>query len=291
MTERPLTSPIKWIGSKARLRGKIYPIIESIPRKLYVEPFGGGGSMFFGKTPENSVYNDVNGLLVNLFRRLRSRTERELIKELANFTPSNYDYWHEFKEVCKAYQSHDDKRLESALIAANLKEYSVETAVAFCFFYCQRNSFGGSILHSYGENCKPRISNDYAVAVELLDKYAEHLAYTTITSRDFRECILKHDDVNTLFYCDPPYECKTSGDYKTSWRSTDTDDLVSILTKIKGSAVLSCYDCESYAPLLDAGYIKQDFPVTSSVRRGFDKENFDRVETVYYRAVRTTRLF
>ena len=286
---KPLTQPFKWLGSKCRMRGRLLEIINTIPRKLYVEPFGGSGAMFFGKEPENSVYNDLNGLLTNFFRKIRSEKDRAIIQEIASYTPANFDYWHEFKDVCKAYLAQDEERLKQTLAMANLAEYDVEIAVAFAFFYCQSHAFSGSILHSFGEWLKPRGNVQYATSIALFEEYAKRLAYTTITKRDFRECIAKHDDKDTLFYCDPPYECNSSGDYKQGWTSQDTADLVRILCDAQGSVVLSCYDCELYRPLLDAGYTKRDFSFSSNVRRlQDDSPSAARVETVYFRNVNST---
>ena len=43
----------------------------------YVEVFGGGGWVLFHKAPGNDfeVYNDFNGLLVNLYRCVRDKPE------------------------------------------------------------------------------------------------------------------------------------------------------------------------------------------------------------------------
>lgn len=280
---KPLTQPFNWLGSKARMRGRVLEILATIPRKLYVEPFGGSASIFFGKEPEISVYNDINGLLTNFFRKLRSEKDREIIRGLAIYTPMCQIFWREFKDVCKAYHTKNEKLLQTALEKANLAEYDKDIAVAFAFFYCQSLSFGGSVLHSYGEHLKPDGRHDHAKRIALFDEYAERLAKTTITNCDFKECIEKRDDPQTLFYCDPPYESDSTGDYKTNWTSNDTSDLVAILCGIKGSAVLSCYDGERYKPLLDAGYEKKDFPITASFRSNYKRSERDRVETIYWR--------
>ena len=51
-------------------------IISLFPRKYgrYVEPFGGGASILFGKQEDDfEVYNDFNGDLVNMFRCIKDR--------------------------------------------------------------------------------------------------------------------------------------------------------------------------------------------------------------------------
>lgn len=292
-----LTQPFRWYGSKAKMRSRILDVLATIPRKLYVEPFGGSGSIFFGKSPEKSIYNDTNGLLVNFFRKLRSKSDRDEIKEITSFVPESRTYWYEMKEVCKAYQTGDKDRLDEAIRAANLKDYDETIAVAVAFFYCQNFAFSGTVLNSYGEKLNDATSSPgYESRIANLDEYAQRLALCNITDRDFRDCIAKHDGTETLFYLDPPYEVKSNREYRSGWTSADTSDLVAILCDLKGSAVLSCYDGELYRPLLDAGYEKRDFTTQTTIRRSYDDGSiFDRVETLYWRrseaAERQTLLF
>jgi site-specific DNA-adenine methylase len=37
-----MRSPIKWFGGKGNMTAKIVPILEAIPHKRYIEPYGGG---------------------------------------------------------------------------------------------------------------------------------------------------------------------------------------------------------------------------------------------------------
>ena len=48
---KPLTQPFNWLGSKVRMRRRLYEIFKEIPRTMYIEPFGGSGAVFFGKEP------------------------------------------------------------------------------------------------------------------------------------------------------------------------------------------------------------------------------------------------
>ena len=61
---RPL---LKWAGGKTQLLGNILP---KIPKKYgrFIEPFFGGGAVFFAVQPKNGIIADSNPELVNLYR-------------------------------------------------------------------------------------------------------------------------------------------------------------------------------------------------------------------------------
>ena len=250
---KTLNAPFRWLGSKVRMRSRLLEIFETIPRCLYVEPFGGSGAMFFGKEPENSVYNDLNGLLVNFMRELRKESSRRAIETLARYTPGSDVLYRELRDLCKRYLKGD----EIAATIAELKfdDYPTEVAVAFAFFYVQNFSFGGKPLDAFGyfnaltEKDSKFLPLTYRRNVASLDDFADKLRQTQVENVSFEECFEKHDDKQTFFYCDPPYECETSKHYKTGWTGDDTRRLVEILTGLKGSFVLSCYDGELYRPL------------------------------------------
>ena len=93
-----MNSIISWIGGKKALRELIY---QRFPLSYgrYIEVFGGGGWVLFGKPPSGmEVYNDYNSDLTNLFRCVRDRP-LALIQELG-FFPLNgreeFDYLKRF---------------------------------------------------------------------------------------------------------------------------------------------------------------------------------------------------
>ena len=73
---------MSWIGGKKALRELIVSLFP-IYYERYIEVFGGGGWVLFHKPPGNDfeVYNDFNGLLVNLYRCVREKPE-ELMEAL-----------------------------------------------------------------------------------------------------------------------------------------------------------------------------------------------------------------
>ena len=76
---------MSWIGGKKALRELIVRLFP-LYYERYIEVFGGGGWVLFHKPPGNDfeVYNDFNGLLVNLYRCVRDKPE-ELMEAMESY--------------------------------------------------------------------------------------------------------------------------------------------------------------------------------------------------------------
>lgn len=288
-----LTHPFSWVGSKCRLRGRLYPIFATIPRALYVEPFGGSGAVFFGKSPENSVYNDCNRLLTNFFKVIRNAANRRMIQDLVEITPTSEIYFYEFKTLALQFMRGED--CAETLAALNLGDYPADVAVAFAFFYIQNNGFGGKCCGNFGSSLALDTPADrflpqsYHANATRLASFADKLKLTQIICEDWRDVLRDYDAPTTFFYIDPPYETPTRQDYKAGWNSDDTRNLVAACLDLKASFVLSCYDGKIYAPLREIA-TRQTFKASSSICR--DKHGRgDRVETVYIKNNRQPLLF
>ena len=83
-----MNSIISWAGGKKALRDLIYQRMP-VSYDRYIEVFGGGGWVLFGKPPDKcmEVYNDFNSNLANLFYCVKERP-MALLKELS-FLPLN----------------------------------------------------------------------------------------------------------------------------------------------------------------------------------------------------------
>lgn len=83
---------MSWIGGKKALRELIVRLFP-LYYERYIEVFGGGGWVLFHKPPSNDfeVYNDFNGLLVNLYRCVRDKPE-ELMEALRYVLNAREDF-------------------------------------------------------------------------------------------------------------------------------------------------------------------------------------------------------
>ena len=70
----PIKPILKWAGGKTQMLGDLLPKVPSSYGK-YIEPFFGGGAMFFALQPEQAVIADSNPELINLYRQVSSNVE------------------------------------------------------------------------------------------------------------------------------------------------------------------------------------------------------------------------
>lgn len=85
---------IKWPGGK---RNEIKHIRDIIPEfDNYVEPFLGGGALFFDLEPENAYINDLSCDLIQFYKILANETKSENLKKILE----EYNtYWMNLKDI------------------------------------------------------------------------------------------------------------------------------------------------------------------------------------------------
>ena len=81
-----MRSPILWFGGKGNLVSKLLQFIPA--HDAYIEPFFGGGSLFFAKRPAKiEVINDIDKDLMNFYAVLRDEEKFARFHRLAYLTP------------------------------------------------------------------------------------------------------------------------------------------------------------------------------------------------------------
>ena len=74
---------LKWAGGKQQLLPNLLPKPpQSFNR--YIEPFFGGGALFFALQPDNAIISESNPELINLYRTI-SKNVDSLIQKLYKF--------------------------------------------------------------------------------------------------------------------------------------------------------------------------------------------------------------
>ena len=77
---------LKWVGGKRQL---LPSLLKVMPKSFdfYVEPFLGGGALFFHLQPKNAVVCDINSELINFYNVVKDSPE-PLIQKLLSYTDS-----------------------------------------------------------------------------------------------------------------------------------------------------------------------------------------------------------
>ncbi len=219
-----VNSPIGYFGGKFYILKYIYPLPY---HKTYIDVFGGSGIVLI-KKPKSyiEIYNDINSQLVNFFRVLQN-------------------YTMELKFLCE---------YKGALMHRDLFDKYKEPTTdpienAFRFFYINRFSFGNKMLTYQGITRNSRVNHpqQYRNKIDQFERIHDRIKDVQFENKDFRNIISRFDNDDSLFFCDPPY-FKSGTEYEkmegndSQWKSTDYDDLIHLLGKIKGKFILTT-DC------------------------------------------------
>jgi DNA adenine methylase len=213
-----MTGPLSYVGGKNRLAKTIIPLIPK--HKTYVEPFFGGGQVFFHKDPSAvEIINDLSDEIVNFFRICQSHHE-ELVRYLKYMLISR-----KWFELC---QDTDPSRMTDIQKAGR-------------FFYLQKNCFGGLVNSQRPKLTIEQHPNYNPERIpELLAQTHERLQRVQIECLPYQEILKRCDRPETFFYLDPPYWDKVL--YRFNFKEQDFIELNQILKNLAGKFILSLND-------------------------------------------------
>ncbi len=189
MILKPFLKPkpfVKWAGGKRQL---IDILINEIPEEFntYIEPFVGGGALFFEIQPKKAIISDINKELINAYLVIKDHVY-ELIDSLRKHK-NEKDYFYKIR-------------------ALNPEELtSVERASRFiylnktCFNGLYRENSKGQFNVPFGKYKKPKILDE-----ENLISVSEFLNNIEIQifNKDYRE-VCQLAQKGDFIYLDPPY--------------------------------------------------------------------------------------
>lgn len=219
-------------------------IISHFPQhKVYVEPYGGGGSVLLRKERSYAeIYNDLDGEVVNVFRIARDQGEK--LREALQLTPFARD------EFVLAYQRSDDP-LEQArrTIIRSFMGFG-SSAVTSGRHTTNRFSSPNTGFRSNSNRSGTTPAHDWKNYAECFDQLIERLRGIVIENRDAKEIMSIHDTPETLHYVDPPYVLSTRDDKRPDYVFEMTDEqhfeLADFLKTLKGHVILSGYRSSLY---------------------------------------------
>ncbi|MGP1667820.1 MAG: DNA adenine methylase, partial [Rhodanobacter sp.] len=176
---RPL---LKWAGGKTQLLGEIIP---KIPKKYgrFIEPFFGGGAVFFAVHPAGGIIADSNPELVNLYRSVADDVEG-VMAQLRRYENT--------EEVFYAARALDVTKLSNIEAAARTIFLN-----RTCFNGLYRVNKSGQFNVPFGRYKNPKILDEDALkaASELLSK-------TTIICGDYKTVLQENAQTGDFIFLD-----------------------------------------------------------------------------------------
>lgn len=210
---------IPWMGGKRRLAKHILPIFPE--HTCYVEPFAGGGALFFmrDEPAKVEVLNDFNGELVNLYRVVQHHLE-EFVKQFKWALISR-----------QMFQWEKTKRPETL----------TDIQRAARFYYLQKQAFGGKVdgqTFGVATTTAPKL-NLLRIEEELSAAHLR-LSRVYVENLHWADCIARYDRPHSLFYLDPPY-WETAG-YGNPFGIEEYVRIAEVMRTAQGKSILSIND-------------------------------------------------
>lgn len=217
-------SPISYYGGKSNMVKDILPLIPK--HQQYVEPFFGGGAVFFAKRPSpHEVINDTLDCAITFYRVLKTR-----FPELQSMIQATLHSESEYKRAKELLNSEDDLLKAWAFWVQTQMSFSKQLSGGFAFGIRDNLKTKSSTISSALNNQR----NNFT------DKYSKRLERTEIFCRDALDIIKLKDTPDTFFYIDPPYVSSDCGHYK-GYTTEHFKELLDLLATIKGKFLLSSY--------------------------------------------------
>lgn len=212
-------------GGKTRMLKFILPMIPK--HTTYVEPFFGGGAVFFAKErSHHEIINDIDKQLVEFNRCCKYHLD-PLLDEM--------DF------VLNARQEFEDYREQQGL---------TELQRAARWFIRNRLSFGGmgsTFAVSRTQELPSR--SQRLIAIRALSR---RLDRTTIENRDWEWILKTYDHPEAFVFLDPPY-FDSGGAAYAGWDEVTLQRFATAVTNLQGTWMVTFQDCDEVRDLF-TGY-------------------------------------
>lgn len=176
---------IKWSGGKS---DEIKHFKQYIPIEYekYLEPFIGGGSVYFYLNPNKAVINDVHTELIDFYQSIGNGKSNDIY---------NFMQVHQNEETTY-YKIRNDMKINNML--DNAKR----------FYYLRKTCYRG--MMRYNKNGKFNIPFGRYKTINYTDllnqEYEKLLSRTEILNKDFNYIFQNYNNKNNFMFLDPPYD-------------------------------------------------------------------------------------
>ncbi len=224
MTNIQLSTPISYYGGKQNLITTILPLIPN--HETYVEPFVGGGAIFWAKRPSpTEVINDYNRELINFYECVQN----------------------EFVELEKLIRIslHSRSLHNDATVIYNNPHLFSRLKRAWAVWVLSAQSFSSMLDGSWGyDRLKGTTSKKIRKKREAFtEDLSIRMQNVQIECTDALRIIHSRDHSEAFHYCDPPYFNSDCGHYD-GYTKDDFEALLKLLSKVEGKFLLSSYPSE-----------------------------------------------
>lgn len=200
---------VKYRGGKSK---EIPHLIKHIPQfsGRYIEPFFGGGALFFHLEPKKAIINDINSKLISFYLGVKDNFEilKTELSEIEKLYAINRKKFEELKSKTPNERVDDENEPLYYQIRNMFNDLTEKKhSEALLYFFINKTAYSGMIRYnSKGEFNVPygRYAN---LNTSLVTKAHNNLLTNTeIYNLDYSE-IFRMADKDDFMFLDPPYDC------------------------------------------------------------------------------------
>lgn len=213
---KPVNPIVKWPGGKRWMNDIMIAFFEENQSDRFIEPFAGGMAISLAIKCENTLINDINPHLINLYKQIKSGLKITITMEY------NKERFYKYRDTFNQ----------------NIINNEINTPeMAQLFFYLNKTGFNGMCRFNrsglfnvpFGKYKSVNYTRDFLLLKDLFSKWE-------FTSQDFSEI---STTVRDFSFIDSPYD-ESFGDYsKEGFKWVDQERTAEWASKMEGPVVIT----------------------------------------------------
>lgn len=235
---------IKYRGGKSK---EIAHFIHNMPKDYsrYIEPFFGGGALYFYLQPDKAIINDINFRLYTFYKEMKEEypVARSQLDELQKIYEENQAAYELLKKQYPEERvENKNETLYYIMRDAFNHKIEIEYLDAVVYFFINKTAYSGMIRYNAnGEYNVPfgRYKNFNTKLIS--DEHYKLLQRTEIYNYDYSK-IFDMTESDDFIFLDPPYDCIFSDygndNYKDGFGESEHRRLASDFKNLSARALL-----------------------------------------------------
>jgi|SRR5690606_27457963 len=235
---------LKYRGGKSK---EIPNIKKHIPdfKGRYIEPFFGGGALFFHLSPKKAIINDINTKLMDFYKGVQNDFEnlKSELLEIEKIYAINRSNFEKLKAKSPKEKVKDDNeplyyQIREMFNGLTEKKYSD----ALLYFFINKTAYSGMVRYnSKGEFNVPYGRYKNLNTSLVTEAHHKLLQNTEIFNSDYK-AIFEMATKDDFMFLDPPYDCVFSdygnSEYKDGFTEEDHRELAENYRNLKCKALM-----------------------------------------------------